>query len=126
MKRCKAWSERGSTDPVRCPRLLEIQPSYRRTGRSRQGIFRAVGPREQLFGAARRMLDRSPSVEALVAGIAQLAVPQFRDWCLVDLLTSDGQEIDRVAVGHQHGVGQLDARTCVVAPLLIREKAIGR
>jgi GAF domain-containing protein len=54
----------------------------------------------RFLGEATRVLGRSGEVEVALAGIVQLAVPHFADWCLLDLLASDGQSYDRVAVGH--------------------------
>ena len=60
---------------------------------------------EQFLAEAARGLALSLDYEATIAGLAQLAVPTFADWCFVDLITEDGQSFDRVAIGHHRPNG---------------------
>jgi PAS domain S-box-containing protein len=49
---------------------------------------------------AARLFASSLEVEPTIERVAQLSVPRFADWCLVDLLVEDGTAFERVAVGH--------------------------
>ena len=54
--------------------------------------------RLRLVDQASRVLTSSLDYETTVAAVARLAVPDFADWCTVDLLVDD--EIKRLAVAH--------------------------
>ena len=55
--------------------------------------------RRRLLAEAGRVLASSLDYETTVSTVARLAVPDFADWCAVDLLMGD--EIKRLAVAHR-------------------------
>jgi PAS domain S-box-containing protein len=59
----------------------------------------AAQDRLHFLGEASTVLASSLDVDVTLARVAQLAVPHFADWCVVDLLDSRGA-IQRVAVEH--------------------------
>jgi PAS domain S-box-containing protein len=67
-------------------------------------VTRDISARERadrerkLLAEAGAALAESLDYEATLNRVAQLAVPTFADWCLVDLVAEDGS--DRVAVAH--------------------------
>jgi len=61
---------------------------------------------EQFLAEAALVLAQSLDYEATVGRLAQLAVPTFADWSLVDLLSDDGQSFERLAVGHHLPQGE--------------------
>lgn len=56
--------------------------------------------RQQFIVAASRMLAESLDYETTLQSVAQLAVPDIADWCVVDLLQADGT-MARVATAHK-------------------------
>ena len=64
----------------------------------------------QFLAEAARVLALSLDYEATIAGLAQLAVPDFADWCFVDIVSEDGAGFDRVAIGHHLASGPEVAR----------------
>ncbi len=60
---------------------------------------REAQERLQFLADASTLLASSLDVEATFERIAQLAVPQFADWCAVDLV-GDGGRLEPVAVAH--------------------------
>ena len=65
---------------------------------------------EQFLAEAARVLALSLDYDATIAGLAQLAVPTFADWCFVDIVSDDGEAFDRVAIGHHLPSGAEVAR----------------
>lgn len=61
--------------------------------------LRASERRSAFLAEASRILATSLDYEATLRNVAQLAVPEFADWCAVDLVAEDGS-ISRVAVQH--------------------------
>jgi signal transduction histidine kinase/ActR/RegA family two-component response regulator len=53
---------------------------------------------ERFIAHASRLLASSLDYQETIQRVAQLAVPAFADWCLVDLLTDDGASFDRVGI----------------------------
>jgi PAS domain S-box-containing protein len=60
---------------------------------------RAAQGRLQFLSEASALLAASLDTGATLRRVAQLAVPTFADWCVVDLVASDGS-LERVAVAH--------------------------
>jgi PAS domain S-box-containing protein len=60
---------------------------------------RAAQERLQFLGEASALLASSLEVDETLQRVARLAVPQFADWCSVDLVRQDGM-LQRVAVAH--------------------------
>ena len=59
----------------------------------------ATGRRYALLAEASRVLASSLDYEVTLNSVAQLAVPVFADWCVVDMLEKD-RTIHRLAVAH--------------------------
>jgi len=55
---------------------------------------------ERFVANAARLSSSSLDYEETIERVAQLAIPAFADWCIVDLFTDDGEAFDRVGVGH--------------------------
>ena len=55
---------------------------------------------QQFLVQAGVMLTGSLDYETTLASVARLAVPTIADWCAVDILASDGRNIERLAVEH--------------------------
>jgi GAF domain-containing protein len=53
----------------------------------------------RLIAEASEVLSSSLDYETTLANVAQLVVPRFADWCVVDVARDDGS-IDRLAVAH--------------------------
>jgi signal transduction histidine kinase/putative methionine-R-sulfoxide reductase with GAF domain len=62
---------------------------------------RAIQERLSFLGEASTVLASSLDVDATLTRVAQLAVPHFADWCVVDLLHDDGA-IRRLAIVHSN------------------------
>jgi PAS domain S-box-containing protein len=60
---------------------------------------RIAQERLHFLAEASALLASSLDVDVTLGNVAQLAVPQFGDWCAVDLVQSDGL-LQRVAVAH--------------------------
>jgi hypothetical protein len=56
--------------------------------------------RQQFVAEASRILAESIDYEATLQSVAQLAVPDIADWCVVDLVQDDGS-MARVAIAHK-------------------------
>src|SRR5207248_3964200 len=61
---------------------------------------RAAGERLTFLAEMSSLLASSLDYETTLANVAQLVVPQFADWCAVDILADDGS-IRRIAVVHR-------------------------
>jgi signal transduction histidine kinase len=61
-------------------------------------VAQAGEERMQLLDEVSRVLTSSLDYETTVAAVARLAVPQFADWCSVDIVTDDG--IQQLALAH--------------------------
>jgi hypothetical protein len=59
--------------------------------------------RQRFLAEASRILAESMDYEATLRTVARLAVPDIADWCVVDLLQSDGS-LARVAIEHRDPV----------------------
>ena len=60
---------------------------------------------ERFLAEAARLLSSSLDYEETIQRVAQLAVPSFADWCIVDLVTEEGDAFARVGVGHHRPDG---------------------
>ena len=60
----------------------------------------AAERRERFLGEASRVLAESLDYEQTLRTVARLAVPEIADWCIIDLLGSDGTLV-RVAAEHR-------------------------
>ena len=80
---------------------------------------------EQFLAEAARVLAHSLDYEATIAGLAQLAVPTFADWCFVDLITEDGEAFERVAIGHHREGGAAIAEALKRRYPLLSPKPVG-
>ena len=81
------------------------QPAGESTGTARpDGKTRVADPDEialdRFMAEAGRILGVTLDVEATLAQVASLAVPQIADWCSIDLLGPDGT-LEPLAVAHQ-------------------------
>jgi len=61
---------------------------------------RATGDQLAFLAEMSSLLASSLDYETTLANVAQLIVPQFADWCTVDIVAEDGL-IERIAVVHQ-------------------------
>jgi PAS domain S-box-containing protein len=74
---------------------------------SRQAILRAEAAerRVTLLSDASALLVSSLDYEQTLAHIAELAVPEFADWCMVSIVEDDGS-IARMAMAHRDPAGR--------------------
>ena len=90
-------------------------------GRARDAASRGPGDgdRTAFLLRAGDLLDASLDYETRLATLAQIAVPELADWCVVDMAEPDGQ-IKRLAVAHvdprKQDLGWALARRAPVAP----------
>ncbi|HVU12444.1 MAG TPA: PAS domain S-box protein [Phototrophicaceae bacterium] len=69
-------------------------------------VFRDVSERkheeerQQFLVEASELLSSSLDYETTLADLTHLIVPRLADWCSVDLLSPDRQQLDRVSVAH--------------------------
>ena len=75
----------------------EVNASKRAENEHRRALERA-NARLELLARAGEVLASPLEMEATLQGVADLAVPHFADWCLVDFLEKD--TLRRVAVAH--------------------------
>ncbi|AIE84215.1 CHASE domain-containing protein [Fimbriimonas ginsengisoli] len=82
--------------------LATLSMAQARTNREMAKAAETIHRREfqqRLLAHAGALLTESLDVDRTLAGVANLAVPSFADWCSVDMLEPDGS-IRRVAVAH--------------------------
>ena len=84
---------------------------------------RAAQRRLRLLGEATAVLASSLDVDETLGRVARLAVPDFADWCAVDLVLPD-ESSERVAIA-QSTAEQDDQSAAMVVPLLVRERTLG-
>ena len=70
---------------------------------------RATGDQLAFLAEMSSVLASSLDYETTLANVAQLIVPQFADWCAVDIVAEDGS-IERIAVVHKDASKQQWAR----------------
>ena len=80
---------------------------------------------EKFMADATSLLTQSLDYGTSIGRLAQLAVPALADWCLVDLLTDDGQSFERVAVGHHRPGGEAVAASLTRRYQLLRDRPLG-
>ena len=61
----------------------------------------AAEDRERFLSRASEVLGSSLDYEQTVQAVADLAVPQFADWCVVQLADEEGGQPKRIAVAHR-------------------------
>ncbi len=80
---------------------------------------------EKFMADATSLLTQSLDYGTSIGRLAQLAVPVLADWCLVDLLSDDGESFDRVAVGHHRPGGEAVAASLTRRYQLRRDRPAG-
>jgi signal transduction histidine kinase len=82
-----------------CAQALERARLYEAERRARDEA-QAAERRARFLAEASRVLASSFDADEMVRGVAQLAVPAFADWCVVDMLDPAEREVRRVALVH--------------------------
>jgi signal transduction histidine kinase len=98
--------------------------------------------RQRFISEASRILAESLDYEATLQSVARLAVCEFAEWCVVELVQADGS-MARVAIEHKSGAPQsfvdvanlqperlqllrrLGLQACISAPLVARGRVLG-
>ena len=98
--------------------------------------------RQRFIAEASRILAESPDYEEALRSVARLAVREFADWCVVELVQTDGS-VARVTIEHRGGaprssvdvanlqperlelLRRLGLQACIRAPLVARGRVLG-
>jgi PAS domain S-box-containing protein len=75
--------------------------------------------RTAFLAEASRVLGTSFDYQTTLSSLARLAVPEFADYCVVDVAAEDGTGIQRI------GTAPLSPRSVVTVPLRVGERVLG-